>query len=182
MGHSSTTIAIRPESPEDHDAIRQLVTAAFASDKEPQLVERIRASPEYVPELALVAEVDGEVVGHVMVSHATLRSVDGDQKISVLAPLAVHPDRQNAGIGSALVRAVLAVAEQHGEPLVILEGNPTYYGRLGFEHAERYGIEVDLPEWAPPEAAQVRPLRSFDPNEPALRGTLIYPNAFDDLE
>ena len=181
MAHTVTSIAIRPESPDDGDAIRHLVAAAFGRDGEAELVERIRASPEYVPEMALVAEVGGEVVGHVMVSHAVIRNDGGDRRISMLSPLAVHPEHQRSGIGSALVRASLSVADSLGEPLVVLEGDPAYYGRLGFEQSTGYGIEIRLPDWAPPEAAQVVRLSSFDPDDPALRGTVVYPAAFDGL-
>jgi putative acetyltransferase len=174
-------VVIRPESPDDHDAMRELVAAAFESETEAEL-DRIRASPEYVPELALVAEVDGAIVGHVMISRAVIRNDDGDRQIGMLPPLAVRPERQRAGIGSALVRASLEVAEARGDPLVILEGSPAYYGRLGFEHSVSYGIEIHLPEWAPPEAAQVMRLTSFDRDDPTLRGTAVYPAAFDGPE
>ena len=69
-----------------------------------------------------------------------------------------------------------------GEPIVILEGSPLYYGRLGFEPATKYGIEIHLPEWAPPEAAQVMRLTAFDPNDPTLQGTVVYSPAFAGLE
>jgi putative acetyltransferase len=170
-------VAIRPESTDDHDAIRRVVAAAFQSDVEAELVARIRSSPEYVAEMALVAEVDDSIVGHVMISHAALRHDAGERQISMLSPLAVVPDRQRQGIGTALVRAVLDVAETRGEPLVVLEGNPTYYGRLGFEHAVRYGIKIRLPEWAPPEAGQVMRLVSYKPDDPSLRGTVIHPKS-----
>lgn len=173
---------IRTESPDDHEAIRQLVTAAFGSAVEADLVDRIRASTEYVAEWALVAEDDGGIAGHVMVSHAILRNADGEREISMLSPLAVLPDRQHSGIGSALVRAVLSAADDRGEPLVVLEGSPVFYGRLGFEHSELYGISIDLPTWAPPDAAQVVRLRAYDPDDPTLRGEVIYPIAFDGLE
>jgi len=182
MGQECTTIAIRPESAGDHDDIRQLVAAAFGSPAEAELVDRIRASPEYIAEMALVAEVDGDVIGHVMVSNTTLSGGESDRQICLLSPLAVRPDRQKVGIGGALVRAALAVADERGEPVVVLEGSPTYYGQFGFEHALAYGIEIDLPEWAPAEAAQVRRLRSFDPDDATLRGKVIYPKAFDGLE
>ncbi|HZB71594.1 MAG TPA: N-acetyltransferase [Acidimicrobiales bacterium] len=120
------SVAIRPESPDDTDAIRHVVAAAFGRDGEAQLVDRIRASPGYVAEMALVAEVGGEVVGHVMVSHAVVRNEGGDRRISMLSPLAVHPGHQRSGIGSALVRASLSVADALGEPLVVLEGDPAY--------------------------------------------------------
>lgn len=173
---------IRTESPDDHEAIRRLVAAAFQSEAEAELVDRIRASAEYVPEMALVAVVDGEVVGHVMISHAVIRNADAERRIAMLSPLAVRPDCQGRGIGSALVRAAVGVAEEHGEPLVVLEGSPAYYGRLGFEHSLLYGIEIRLPDWAPREAAQVVRLASFDPEDSTLRGTVVYPAAFDGLE
>jgi putative acetyltransferase len=173
---------IRPEAPGDHDAIRRLVAAAFGRDTEAVLVDRIRASPGYVAETALVAEAGGGIRGHVMISDAVIRNDAGDRTVSMLSPLAVDPAHQRAGIGGALVRAALAVAEARGEPLVVLEGSPGYYGRLGFEHALPHGIVIDLPDWAPPEAAQVRLLGSYDPHDPTLRGKVVYPPAFDGLE
>ena len=82
----------------------------------------------------------------------------------MLSPLAVAPDRQRQGVGSALVRAVTQRADERGEPLVVLEGAPAYYGRLGFEPADPLGIHITLPDWAPPEAAQVMRLRAYEPS------------------
>ncbi len=113
-----------------------------------------------------------------MISYARL--VDGETKHQVanLSPLAVSPDYERRGIGSALVREVVARAEARGEPLVVLEGSPVYYGRLGFEHSVPHGIEITLPSWAPPEAAQMVRLRNY---HPSLRGRVAYPPAFDDV-
>jgi putative acetyltransferase len=177
------SFVIRCETADDHDAIRRVVSAAFGSDAEADLVERIRASPEYVPELALVAVTgDGAIVGHVMVSRTTLHHVAGERTIAMLSPLAVHPGHQGGGIGGALVRAVTALADRRGEPVVILEGSPTYYSRFGFEHSARHGIEIPLPDWAPAEAAQVLLLSSYDPADATLRGRVVYPAAFDGIE
>jgi putative acetyltransferase len=182
MAQVPPSVTIRPEATDDHDAIRRVVATAFRSDTEADLVDRIRASGEYVPEMALVAQVDDEIVGHVMISGAVIRHGTGDRRIVMLSPLAVLPEYQGRGIGSTLVRAAISVARQRGEPLVVVEGSPAYYGRLGFEHSITYGIEIRLPHWAPPEAAQVVRLESFDPSDPTLRGTVVYPAAFDDLE
>ena len=175
-------LVIRAETPADHGAIRRVVAAAFKSDTEADLVDRIRASPEYVPAMALVAEAAGAIVGHVMISDAIIRNDGGDRRISMLSPLAVDPDHQQGGVGGALVERALGIADFLGEPIVILEGSPAYYGRFGFEPSAGHGIEIHLPEWAPPEAAQVKLLTSFEPDDPTLRGTVVYPPAFDGLE
>ena len=62
---------------------------------------------------------------------------------------------------------------------MVLEGSPAYYGRLGFEHSVKYGIRINLPDWAPPEAAQMMRLTNYDPT---IRGTVVYPPAFDEAE
>lgn len=177
------THLIRPTSPDDHDAIRRVVAAAFESDAEADLVERIRASREYEPAMDLVAELDDVgIVGHVMISRTLIRSVDGHERsIVMLSPLAVSPAAQRGGIGGDLVRAATAIADQRGEPLVVLEGDPAYYSRFGFVAAHDHGIVLPLPDWAPPAAAQVMLLRSYDPTDDTLRGTVSYPTAFDGL-
>jgi putative acetyltransferase len=139
-------------------------------------VEAIRASPEYVPELALVAEIEGELVGHVMVSFTALDDGEIRHPILHLSPLAVAPAHQRRGIGSTLVETVVERARQHGGEFVVLEGDPRYYGRHGFEPSDTYGIFIDLPEWAPPEASQIRLLSR---HAPSINGRVVYPPAFD---
>ena len=169
-------VSIRPERPDDFAAIRALVTAAFESEAEADLVDAIRRSRQYIAEMALVAELGDELVGHVMISGSTLRSDARDRPIVTLAPLAVAPSHQGSGIGSALVRAATAVAAERGEPLVVLEGNPVYYRRFGFEPSYDHGIEMTPPDWAPREAGQVLRLEAYDAS---LTGLVVYPPAFD---
>ena len=165
---------VRPERRADHGAVARLVTAAFERPNEALLVERIRASINYVPELALVAEEEGEVVGHVLLSHVGLR--DGRTRtILELAPLAVAPGRQRRGVGSALVRAALERAEDRGEPLVAVLGHAAYYPRFGFEPARRHGIEPPAPR-IPDALFMVRRLRAYDER---YRGRVMLPPAFD---
>lgn len=166
---------IRAERPEDFDEIRRVVEAAFDSEAEADLIDGIRASEHYIPELSLVAVIDGAVVGHVMISRVTL--IDGETRhvAHSMAPVAVAPDHQGRGIGGAMIRRGIALAEELGLPMVLLEGSPTYYGRFGFEHSSRHGIHFDLPDWAPAEAAQVMRLRRYNP---AVRGKVDYPPAF----
>jgi hypothetical protein len=104
-----------------------------------------------------------------------VEAVVADSAYPDRAAWADHFVRARAGdIGSALVRAVLAEADRRGESLVVLEGSPRYYGRLGFESAPDHGIRLDLPEWAPREAAQVFPLTAHDP---PITGRIEYPPA-----
>lgn len=170
---------IRPELSQDFDAIRVVVRDAFDSDVEPKLVDDVRSDTCYRPDLALVAEEDGEIVGHVMVSHCSLRDGHVVHRVGMLSPLAVRPDRQKDGIGSALVREVCARADAAGDPLVLLEGSPQYYTRFGFVDARTLGITIHLPDWAPAEAGQALPLSAYDP---VVRGTAEYPPPFEGLE
>lgn len=167
---------IRPEGPQDAAAIRLVVVAAFESVAEGDLVDNLRASENYIPRLSLVAEAAGRIVGHVMVSRVHL--VDGDRRREAhsLAPVSVAPDAQGKGIGSALVREAIERADDMELPLVLVEGSPRYYGKLGFEHADPFGIHFDLPDWAPAEAAQVYRLSNYDPS---MTGRVEYPPAFD---
>jgi putative acetyltransferase len=169
-------VTIRAERRDDYAAIDEVVEAAFGSPAEARLVQEIRTSALAIPELSLVAEQDRRVVGHVMVSFAEV--VDGAERrpIAMLSPLAVAPDQQRHGIGSMLVRTVTSRAAARGESVVVLEGSPAFYGRLGFEPAAAYGLTLPLPSWAPAEAAQVLRLTA-DASVP--RGHVVYPPAFD---
>ena len=92
-----------------------------------------------------------------------------------LSPLAVRPDVQRQGVGSALVVEALRRADATGAALVTLEGSPAYYPRFGFRDARTLGVTIDLPDWAPRDAGQVYLLSAYDP---AVRGRLVYPPAF----
>ena len=183
---SLANVAIRAERADDIDAITAVVADAFQSPVEAALPAAIRASENFVPEWSLVADLRGRIVGHVMVSYVGLHDEDAGaddtaapRRVASLSPMSVAREFHSRGIGSALIRAVLARADDAGEPLVVLEGDPRYYSRFGFEHSLPLGIRITLPEWAPAEAAQLCRLRRYDP---AIRGRIVYPPAFETLE
>jgi putative acetyltransferase len=171
-------VAIRPETADDHAAVAAVVTAAFASEAHARLVAELRAEPSYRPTRALVAVDSGRVVGFVLVTDAALVADGAVGRVANLSPLAVTPDHQGSGIGGTLVAAVLAACEVVGEPAVVLEGDPGYYGRLGFEPAAPHGLVLPLPHWAPPEAAQLHRLRGWTGR---LAGVVTYPAPFGRL-
>jgi putative acetyltransferase len=176
MGDAAAGLLIRAEEIQDRQAIADVVSRAFESPNHARLVDALRESANSVPTWSLVAIVDDRIVGHVMVSYAILRDVSIEHRVASLSPLSVDPAYQRRGIGSALVRSVVSRVDSAGEPLIVLEGSPWYYSRFGFEHSVPLGITIELPDWAPPEAAQILRLGQYDP---AIRGELVYPPAFD---
>jgi putative acetyltransferase len=160
-------VRIRPEQPSDYDEIDELVRAAFDQDDEVALVRKIRTLDTYVPELALVATDNDQIIGHIMLSYAKL----DDGRVLQLAPLAVRPDRQHEGIGDSLTRVALRMADEKKEPLVLVLGHPEYYPRFGFESARDKGIVSSI-EGVPDEAWMVKTLSAYDP---ALTGTARFP-------
>ena len=171
----SDKFEIRPEEPDDRDAVRAVNEAAFDTPAEADLVDALRASGDAVPELCLVAVGGGEVVGHLCMSRARLNG--SDVEILALAPMAVAPERQNQGAGSELVREALERAESTAFPLVVVVGHPDYYPRFGFDPASAYGVTCPY-DGVPPEAWMAYILPAY---EPGTRGTVIYAEPFGAL-
>jgi putative acetyltransferase len=165
---------VRPETPSDYEAISELLTSAFGQATESRLVRMLRASDNYVPDLSLVAEQNGQVVGHIMFSYITLKN-DEEFRVLALACMAVTPGCQRRGIGGALVEAGLERADDRREPLVVVVGHPTYYPRFGFEPARRHGIEPPSADF-PDNAFMIRRLSQYSER---YRGRVVYPPAFD---
>ena len=145
-GNSRLLPAIRPERPDDYQAIAELVQQAFGRELEAKLVENLRASAAYLPELALVATDDRGLLGHIMITTIKIsRDAGGTHATTILAPLAVAPDHQRTGIGTALTEAALLAARQAGYRSMILVGHPSYYPRFGFRRASTWGIRYAQP-------------------------------------
>jgi putative acetyltransferase len=118
--------------------VRAVQSAAFGRGDEADLVDALRRQAS--PSLSLVAEVAGRVVGHVFFSPVAIEG-HGEVRAAGLAPLAVDPELQGRGLGSALVRAGLRACPRHGWLAVFLLGDPGYYARFGFEPAAPRGFQ-----------------------------------------
>jgi putative acetyltransferase len=133
-------IRIRPETPADAAAVRRVNEQAFGRAVEADLVDALRDAGAAI--LSLVAEADGEVVGHVLFSPLSIETATGVHEAVALAPLAVVPERQRQGIGTRLVEDSLARLRDGGHAAVVVIGHAAYYPRFGFLRASRWGLGV----------------------------------------
>jgi putative acetyltransferase len=138
---------IRGELPIDQDAIRDLHLRAFPTDSEALLVDRLHEGGAVC--LSLVATVEERVVGHILFSIARIDRGSGEVLVGALGPIAVLPEWQRQGIGSALIRAGLEQCWGQRLPAVIVLGHPDYYTRFGFHRADTWGIQCEFD--VPPE-------------------------------
>lgn len=166
---------IRCEQPSDYQATSEVILQAFGQDNEVRLVENIRKSDRYIPNLSLVAEIKGVVVAHILFSYIDLVG-EKTYKVLGLAPLAVRSHLQNQGIGSALVQEGLIRANAMGEAMAIVLGHPQFYTRFDFEPSIRYGIESPFP--VPEDFFMVKRLNSYQDTQ---RGKVVYPPAFTEV-
>ena len=168
-------VVIRPERDADHPVIAEVVRAAFVGhpDEVASFVERIRASEQFIPELALVAEDSSGVIAHVMLSWSVLKA-DPEQGSSISPRCRVRPDRHRLAVGAQLIGDALRRAEEAGEPAVMVEGIPGYYPRFGFEQASTLGFISPHPK-VPDEALLVKRLPGYSPD---LAGRIVYPASF----
>lgn len=171
-------VRMRPEQPGEADAIRAVAVDAFGLPVIGELVDRLRASPDWIHGLSFVADRGGRIIGHVLFTRSLLDAPQRLVEVLVLSPVSVVGAEQGQGIGSALIRHGLQALRARPEPLVFLEGSPTYYARFGFTAAGQVGFR--RPSLRIPEPAfQVLALPGY---EPWMTGTLVYSRVFWDLD
>jgi putative acetyltransferase len=161
---------VRQERADDEPELAALIDAAFGDTETSEFAARIRASAGYVPELTFVADDAGEVIGYTMLSYVAA----GERDVLILTPMAVRPDRQRRGVGKEVVRAAIAAADARGEPVVLVEGVPSYYPQFGFRSAGELGFghrDARIPE----AAWMALPLTAWDP---AVAAPVVYPDFF----
>jgi len=141
---------VRTETSVDYKAVYDLNFEAFGNrEDESNLIERIRESNGFIAELSIVAEENGEIVGHILLSKAFVWNGDESSEVIVLAPIAVRPSYQKKGVGSRLVHEGLNRVKALGYGLVLLIGHPSYYPKFGFKPARQFGLELrqfDVPD------------------------------------
>lgn len=135
-------VQIDPAEPGDAAAIESVLRAAFDGGLEAELASVLREEEAIRTGCSTVAR-EGDVVGYCAVSNADLDGAPAVE-LAVLGPVGVLPNRQGQGIGTDLVRASLQTCKRSGCDAVVLEGDPGYYERFGFEPASQYGLESDL--------------------------------------
>ena len=168
-------LQVRPEAPGDEPVIGGVHEAATGGLIEAGIVERLRVGDAWLPDLSLVAERDGTVVGHVVLSRAALvDDAGGASPILALGPISVLPALQRQGIGSALMWAALDAARARRERLVVLIGHAEYYPRFGFASARPQGVLPPIDRWSDPVWFAL----DLEPGGPPLRGRVRYPDAF----
>ena len=165
-------LTIRPTGPDDRDEVLEVVRAAFSSggrdghEEVDIVVETWQrgAAPDGM-DLVAVAP-GGEIVGHVLAARGGV----GGRAVLGIAPLAVAPAHHGGGVGSALMRRIIEDADRRGEPMLVLLGNPAYYGRFGFEPASTCRVFY-APVGEDSPHFQVRRLSAFDAG---IRGEYVY--------
>lgn len=165
---------IRQETINDQQAVYALVSEAFATAEhadgnEQDIVNALRKGDAFIPELSLVAEMDGQLVGHILFTRAKVNQ----DEVLVLAPLSVKPEYQRQGVGKALIAEGHRIAKQLGYAYSLVLGSETYYPQMGYLPAQQLGIEV--PEGIPQENFMAIQLQE---NAKSICGAVTYPEEF----
>jgi predicted N-acetyltransferase YhbS len=172
-------IKLRQENKNDFESVFQLIEKAFEKEeysdhKEQFLVERLRKSEAFIPELSIVAEVDNKIVGHILFTKLKVVNESDSFESLALAPVSVLPEFQGKGIGSKLILYGHEIAKGLGYKSVILLGHQDYYPRFGYELCEKYNIK--MPFDVPPENYMVIALTEDGLKD--VSGEVVYPKAF----
>ncbi|MCI9061206.1 MULTISPECIES: GNAT family N-acetyltransferase [Romboutsia] len=172
-------INIRVEQELDYKIVEDVIENAFLNaeltdNQEHNLVNRLRKSSEFIPELSLVAEIDNKIVGHILFTKINIESNKESFESLALAPLSVLLDYQNKGVGKALMNYGLEVAKNLGYESVVVLGHENYYPKFGFKKASEFDIK---PPFEVPDEA----FMALELNENGLKnvsGIVKYSNAF----
>lgn len=156
-----TNFIVRQITEADYTTVYKLIKTAFETAEhrdgdEQDFAVNLRNGDNYIPELDLVAERDGKLLGHIMFTKTYVTKPDGSRYNTLMvAPLAVLPEYRSIGVGSALMKEGLRIAQNMGYQSAFLIGDPNYYQRFGYKLTHLYGINH---ENMPAEYLQVKEL------------------------
>ncbi|KUY30018.1 GNAT family N-acetyltransferase [Elizabethkingia ursingii] len=173
-------ILFRQENKNDYAAVFNLIQRAFEKEEmsdhsEQYLVERLRNSEAFIPELSIVAEINQNIAGHILLTRIKVINNKNEEFYSLaLAPVSVLPEYQGKGIGGKLIETAHKKAKELGFGSVILLGHENYYPRFGYEIAKKYGIK--LPLEVPDENCMA--IELIKGALEGVEGTVVYPKAF----
>ena len=172
-------INIRKEEIKDYKTVFHLIEKAFASEqmsdhKEQYLVERLRQSDAFIPELSLVAEIENKIVGHILLTKLKIKNTQNEFDSLALAPVSVLPEYQGKGIGAMLIKHAHKTAKALGHKSIVLLGHEHYYPRFGYKQADTFGIE--LPFEVPKENCMA--IELVDNGLKDVSGMVEYPKEF----
>jgi len=174
-------LQVRRAYDSDKQAITDVVIAAFGDEQGQEiadLVTELLADPGAQPLLSLVATADGHVVGHILFTNVQLSHSPRVVSSAILAPLSVHPDCQNQGIGGRLIQEGLKQLKASGVELVFVLGHPGYYPKYGFSGAGSKGLDAPYP--IPPENSDAWMVQELQPGVIGhVRGQVICADALN---
>ena len=167
-------IQVRQENTEDYSAIDVVHLSAFEGDDEVGLIDSLRESSGFVPQLSLVAEFNGRIVGHILMTRVRLLKGKDSIDILALAPMAVVPSQSHRGIGSELVKAAVEKARALDYKGIVVVGEPEFYRRFNFEPASKWDLHTNLPVSSELVSAMELEAGIFEGG-----GNVVYPSLFD---
>ncbi|MDQ0219275.1 N-acetyltransferase [Peribacillus cavernae] len=172
-------MTIRIEKSKDFDATENIIKEAFtglpfSDQKEHELVKRLRESPEFIPSLSLVYEVDEKIVGHILLTKLKINDDKQSFEALALAPVSVKPSYQRKGIGKEMIHKSLEMARESGFKAVVVMGHEHYYPKFGFEPASKWNIKA--PFEVPDETFMVKELQMGSLK--GIQGVVEYSPAF----
>jgi predicted N-acetyltransferase YhbS len=175
-------LTIRKEEPKDYKTVFNLIEKAFeleqmSDHKEQFLVDRLRKSHAFIPELSMVAETENKIVGHILLTKLKIKNEQNEYDSLALAPISVLPEYQGKGIGGMLIKEAHRKAKALGQKSIVLLGHEKYYPRFGYKQADIFGIE--LPFHVPKENCMA--IELIENGLKGIKGIVEYPKEFNEL-
>ncbi|WP_411971439.1 GNAT family N-acetyltransferase [Sphingobacterium sp. Lzh-3] len=174
-------LKIRQEKSSDPTIVFELIRLAFENEQysdhqEHILVEKLRKKAEFIPQLSMVAEVEGEIVGYILLTKVQIIDKENQKVFDslALAPVAVLPLFQGKGIGGKLILGAHQIAKELDFGSVVVLGHADYYPKFGYVPASVYGIK--FPFDVPDENCMIKELT--DNSLKGIQGTVHYPEEF----